>query len=194
MAIHGTAENEMAREMRELGYKYTRLASERYGVIIRAPRTIAKVRADHAAAESADLTKLFLARGMEKDIDLIFFARGGYTEAAFAYAAHTRTSLFTFDGDWVSKPVNHAAIEIYDRYAKRLAESQNRRLAVQDSPKRAERPGEQGLLNRRIVSILVLLSIVNLIGVAVFDIAAGFWLLFWVVALAYLRTTIESDD
>lgn len=31
MAIHGMAENEMARAMRELGYKYTRLASERYG-------------------------------------------------------------------------------------------------------------------------------------------------------------------
>lgn len=193
MAIHGMAENEMAREMRELGYKYTRLSSERYGVIIRAPLTLAKVRADQAAAERADLTKLFLARGMEKDIDLIFFARGGYTAEAFAYADHTGIALFTFDHEWESKPVTAGAIAIYDRYAKRLAIEEARRKEF-GTRQRTERPPERGLLNLRIVGILAVLATLNLIGVAVFDIPAGFWIVFWIVALAYLRTTIESDD
>ncbi|OZE36124.1 MULTISPECIES: restriction endonuclease [unclassified Rhodococcus (in: high G+C Gram-positive bacteria)] len=195
MAIHGKAENQMAREMRELGYNHASVSTDRsaYGVIVRAPKTMAQVRDHQAAAERADLTNLFLARGMEKDIDLIFFARGGYTEAAFEYAGHAGIALFTFDHKWQSKPVNFAAIEIYEQYAKRLAQKAAQ-LKARESRQHTERPTERGLLNLRIVGILVVLSILNLIGVAIFDIPAGFWIVFWIIALAYLRTTIESDD
>lgn len=168
-------EKQMAREMRDLGFKYVRSSDDRsdYGTIILSRTAIAQVKSDQAAVERAALTNLFLARGMEKSIDLVYFSRGGYTAEAFAYADHTRIALFTFDHEWESKPVNAGAIAIYDRHAKRLAIKEARRNEF-GTRQRTARPPERGLLNLRILGILAVLATLNLIGVAVFDIQLGF--------------------
>lgn len=186
----------MAREMRELGFKYVRSSDDRsdYGTIIRSRTAIAQVKSDQAAVERAALTNLFLARGMEKSIDLVYFSRGGYTAEAFSYAEHTDVALFTFDSQWESKPVNTAAVMIYDRYTRRLAMKQADVRLVSKARPSPPPPTGGGRLNRRIVGILGLLIAVNVIGAAAFSIPAGFWIVFWIFALAYLRTTVESDN
>lgn len=115
------AEENAAQKMQELGYLDARTTggSADAGIDVRSRRAIAQVKWQGAVTSRPDLQRLFGARGMREDWDMLFFSAAGYSKHAVEYADECGICLFTYDPLGTLSASNDRAEEL-------IAEAQTR--------------------------------------------------------------------
>ncbi len=79
------------------------------GIDVRSSSAVAQVKCWFKPVGTPDLQRLFGARGHQRHLKMLFFARSGYARGALDYAADHEIALYTFDDEGHISPVNDHA-------------------------------------------------------------------------------------
>ncbi|WP_433661359.1 restriction endonuclease [Nocardia sp. CA-128927] len=101
-------------QMRSLGYRDAQVTARGAdsGIDVRATGAVAQVKWRTAQAGRPDLQRLFGARGMRLDLQMLFFAASGYSAHAVDYADAHDIALFTYLPNGTITPINIVAKHI----------------------------------------------------------------------------------
>lgn len=120
------AELQAATHMRSIGYPdaEARPGGADGGIDIRSAHAVGQVKMHFKPTGRPDLQRLFGARGHESSKRMVFYAHGGYSQAAIEYAAAVDMVLFKFDQNGTFSAMNPAAAALLS--SKRTSDVESR--------------------------------------------------------------------
>jgi len=102
------AEQNAASRMREMGFSdaAVTVSGPDGGIDVRAGSAVAQVKLWYRPVGTPELQRLFGARGNQRHLKMLFFARSGYARGAIRYGDEHEIALFTFDEAGALRPEN----------------------------------------------------------------------------------------